>query len=56
MAFINKYLLQNNIASLSDDEMNTITGFDKNKRLVHPIVNGKPRDLKSKHYPWHIEF
>ena len=42
--------------SLSDEEMQTINSFNRNERIVIPMVNGKIRDLEHVHYPFHIEY
>ena len=42
--------------SLTPEEMDLISGFDKNKRIVVPMCNGKIRDERSKHFPFAIEF
>lgn len=42
--------------SLSESEMDIINSFNRNERIVIPMVNGKIRDLEHKHYPFNIEF
>jgi len=42
--------------SLNEEEMETINSFNRNERIVIPMVNGKIRDLGHKHYPFNIEY
>jgi len=42
--------------SLTQEEMDTISGFNKGKRIVVPMCNGRIRDLYDIHYPFNIEF
>lgn len=42
--------------SLASDDMDTISGFNQNKRIVIPMCNGRIRDLYDLHYPFNIEF
>lgn len=42
--------------SLSIEEMQTINSFNRNQRIVIPMVNGKIRDLGHIHYPFNIEY
>lgn len=42
--------------SLSEEDMEKINKFNRNERIVIPMVNGKIRDLDHIHYPFHIEY
>lgn len=41
---------------LSDEDMAYIASFECNGRIVVPMVNGEPRDLKHPDYPFSLEF
>jgi len=41
---------------LSPEEIDLITSFDCNGRIVVPMANGKPRDAGHPNYPFNDEF
>jgi len=42
--------------SLTEEEVETINGFDCGGRIIVPMLDGKPRDAAHPHYPFNIEF
>ena len=54
--FRNSFHQLNFYSSLSPEEMQTINSFNRNERIVIPMVNGKIRDLGHIHYPFSIEY